>query len=24
LQGDSAQELKAGTEIYFTVSYIAA
>ena len=24
LQGDSAQELKANTEIYFTVSYIAA
>lgn len=24
LQGDSAQELKAGTEIYFTISYIAA
>ena len=24
LQGDSAQELKAGTEMYFTVSYIAA
>jgi hypothetical protein len=24
LQGDSAQELKAGTEMYFTISYIAA
>jgi hypothetical protein len=24
LQADSAEELKANTEIYFTVSYIAA